>query len=198
MVIQLMRVAYAENDLAAGMLYLASYAFMLRVPSEALPMIAGENALVPLLPNTHSCISVTEDELVLRLARRKNKPDGAIIRRSCCCEKSKHLCPVHVLGKWMKAQATGNAPFAQFSASFARSELKRRLAKIGIADAEQYVLHDMRRGHAQDLVESGCSLHQILKAGEWVSPAFLKYLDLAKVDRDSVVQAHVAESDSEG
>ena len=102
-VIKLVRVAYAENDLRAGMLYVASYTFMLRVPSEALPMTAAENALMPLPPNTNSCISVAEDEVILRLERRKNKPNEAIIRRSCCCGKRKQLCPVHVLGHWMQA-----------------------------------------------------------------------------------------------
>ena len=41
------------------------------------------------------------------------------------------------------------------------------------------------------------NLKQILRAGEWVSPAFLRYLDTVQVDRDSVVQAHVQESESE-
>ena len=31
----------------------------------------------------------------------------------------------------------------------------------------------------------------ISQAGEWKSPAFLKYLDLMALDRDMVVQAHL-------
>ena len=33
----------------------------------------------------------------------------------------------------------------------------------------------------------------ISQAGEWKSPAFLKYLDLVALDRDMVVQAHLDE-----
>ena len=43
----------------------------------------------------------------------------------------------------------------------------------------------------------GAPLWKILEAGEWRSPAFLKYLDLHSLDRDLVIQAHVVESDSE-
>ena len=45
-----------------------------------------------------------------------------------------------------------------------------------------YCLHGFRRGHAQELVESGCDLLQILRAGEWASPVFLCYLGSVKYD----------------
>ena len=44
---------------------------------------------------------------------------------------------------------------------------------------------------------SGAPLWEILEAGEWSSPAFLKYLDLHRLDAELVVQAHVGESDSD-
>jgi hypothetical protein len=44
---------------------------------------------------------------------------------------------------------------------------------------------------------AGAPLWQILEAGEWRSPAFLKYLDLQRLETDLVVQAHVDESESE-
>ena len=87
---------------------------------------------------------------------------------------------------------------------------------LGVARASEYRTHDFRRGHAKDLQISGemrlfcagcCScavgaagapLWAILQAGEWRSPAFLKYLDLHKLDMDLVMQAHVdEESDSD-
>ena len=62
------------------------------------------------------------------------------------------MYPVHVLGAWLE-QHGGSKPFVHFSASFARSELKRQVMLAGCVDAQQYALHDMRRGHAQDLME---------------------------------------------
>ena len=44
---------------------------------------------------------------------------------------------------------------------------------------------------------AGASLYEILKAGEWRSPAFLDYLDLHSLERDAVIQAHVEESEDE-
>ena len=44
---------------------------------------------------------------------------------------------------------------------------------------------------------SGAPLWEILAAGEWSSPAFLKYVDLHGLDTDLVVQAHACESDSD-
>ena len=61
-------------------------------------------------------------------------------------------------------------------------------------NAEAYRIHDLRRGHARDLQQYGASLHEILEAGEWRSPAFLKYLDVSSLERDSVLEAHLNES----
>jgi len=44
---------------------------------------------------------------------------------------------------------------------------------------------------------AGAPLWKILQAGEWRSPAFLKYLDLHRLETDVVVQAHIDESDCE-
>ena len=47
------------------------------------------------------------------------------------------------------------------------------------------------------MICSGATLYEILAAGEWRSPAFLKYIDLAQLETDMVIQAHVDESDDE-
>ena len=41
--------------------------------------------------------------------------------------------------------------------------------------ATTYLLHDLQRGHAQDLAERGSTLRVILEAGEWRSSAFACY-----------------------
>ena len=78
--------------------------------------------------------------------------------------------------------------------------------------ATEYRTHDLRRGHAQDLVESGggcfwwCFLRDefclsgaplatILAAGEWPSSAFLAYIDQNRLKTNVVVAAHQDESD---
>ena len=47
--------------------------------------------------------------------------------------------------------------FAAITPASALAVLRDILNKIGVANAESYRTHDFRRGHAQDLVESGCN-----------------------------------------
>ena len=61
-----------------SMLFLTTYCFLLRLPSEALPIKLCEDSL---------CIQ--DDTLVLRLPRRKNKPSGSRLVRTCWCAESK-------------------------------------------------------------------------------------------------------------
>ena len=61
-------------------LYLLAYAFLLRLPSEALPVTAGKSSG----PNA---LYREGGELVLELARRKNKPAGSRLVRSCWCRE---------------------------------------------------------------------------------------------------------------
>ena len=44
---------------------------------------------------------------------------------------------------------------------------------------------------------AGARLFDILKAGEWKSPAFLLYCDMHKLESSAVVEAHLEDSDGE-
>ena len=46
-------------------------------------------------------------------------------------------------------------------------------------------------------MENGATIAEILGAGQWRSPAFLRYLDLADLERDAVAEAHMDESSDE-
>ena len=78
----------------------------------------------------------------------------------------------------------------------ARDKLRQMLGAMGVSESKAYRTHDLRRGHALDLQLSGAPLWQIFDAGEWTSFAFLKYLDMHRVDVDLVVQAQAGEADS--
>ncbi len=45
----------------------------------------------------------------------------------------------------------------------------------------------LRRGHAQQILNDGGTLAEVLRAGQWSSPAFLLYLDLAEVESTAVL-----------
>ena len=187
------------NELA--MIFLASYAFLLRVPSECLPMAAHEapcNSEVPVF-----CIR--GGEAVLRLPFRKNRLFPTETVRSCWCKSCKSTCPVHVFGAFMRGLPAGARPFALFNPGQTLLALRELLCELGIEHAMLHRLHDFRRGHAEDLRRlPGTTLGDILDAGDWSSGAFKDYLDRRNLEKDRVAAAHGRElqlhvpSDSDG
>ena len=215
-------------------LWLVAYTFLLRVPSEALPARVGDEGPDP---SWQSGLFVRGEELCLRLRRRKNRRQGSFLTRGCWCKRSPTTCPVHVVGRWLATRQRGDLLFPGITPAVALCILRRHLCALGVTDSGEYRTHDFRRGHAeatarllaarcrgqqarlgQDLRLSGCTLAEILRAGEWRrarafcrlvcvscvraapcsrSPAFLAYLDLHALERDAVVSAHVAESSDE-
>ena len=144
-------------DTAHCMLYLAAYVVMLRLPSEALPIARGANGCASY--EHQNILYMDKDELCLKLKSRKNRPDGSLLRRSCWCKSCALTCPVHVLWHYVCSTcAIGQQPFRHISAKDALYTLRSYLLKLEIPDAKLYRCHDLRRGHAQDLVESGANL----------------------------------------
>ena len=173
------------------MAFLASYGFLLRVPSECLPMCAhkapdGVEAPVFLL---------RDGEAILRLPFHKNRLYPSEIVRRCWCAEARNTCPVHSLGTFFRQQEEGARPFVHLNPAQALLSLRELLCELGIQNAMLYRLHDFRRGHANDLWKAGGILAEILEAGDWSSAAFLSYLNRVQLERDRVDAAHVGEAD---
>ena len=64
-------------------------------------------------------------------------------------------CPVHVIGPVLDSVAHGSKLFGGATAANALCTLRFILGQIGVERVTDYRTHDLRRGHAQDLVESG-------------------------------------------
>ena len=173
---KLSRDARAENRAMEASLYLLAYCFLLRVRSEALPTVLGsmESLNQPLV--VPALLVISDSQAVLRLAHRKNRRQESRLVRDCVCVKSRSLCCVHVLRKTTRGIAPGDRVFAGLG-SAALQMLRNRLQKIGVANASEFRLHDLRRGHAQDLAIRNHPLSVILAAGDWRSSAFAGYLD---------------------
>ena len=109
------------------MLFLVSYVFLLRVPSEALPMVTvGDGGIDA--HGEQSIIYLENDVVYLKLAKRKNRPKGSLLKRSCWCKACKLTCPVHVLGPWLLKQGIGSTPFRSFSPANALQGLRAILS----------------------------------------------------------------------
>ena len=178
----------------SAMLFLTAYVFLLRVPSEALPIVRRS---IGVDNGEQSVISLEGDSVQLKLACRKTKPCGSTLLRQCWCDQDTATCPLHILWPFFAAQPEGTKVFAEISDGNARTNLKYMLEVLRVPEAQLYRTHDLRRGHADDMRVNGASLCEILRAGEWRSPAFLEYLDINQLERDAVLEAHMDESDGD-
>ena len=155
----------AKHDFV--MLALISYVFLLRVPCECLPMAFHERP-----QNESLCPVLFLDEeggvecLELYLPRRKNRKEPIKMIRTCWCMRCPNTCPVHVVGEFLRGVEPGVKPFAAWWPGMVLSVLREVLKTIGVDEAEQYVAHDLRRGHADDLLRRGATLLEILRAGD--------------------------------
>ena len=179
-----------------SMLYLLAYTFLLRLPSEALPAVCGNIGMAD-SGCEQAVVYLDGDVLCLRLKCRKNKQEGSLLKRECWCNSCPATCPVHRLWPYLLSCGLGQKPFAGITPANALTRLRCCLTELRIPEARYYRTHDFRRGHAQDMVEQGRKLCEILAAGEWRSPAFMCYMDQCELERAAVTEAHCDESSSE-
>jgi len=81
----------------SALLFWITYVFLLRLPSEALPLTIGEGS-------SGNAIFMRDGKLVLVLKRRKNKLHGSRLTRGCWCTQSKacfvNIASVFVIVFW--------------------------------------------------------------------------------------------------
>ena len=118
------------------------------------------------------------------------------LARECCCRATgPRLCSVHWLMRLQASSSTatvfnvGRAYFAKY--------IKELAAKAGVEHAGRTGTHLLRRGMAQDLMDSTGSLAEVLRAGGWSSSAYLRYLRSTQMEDAAVAQIVLALSDSE-
>ena len=132
-------------------LFAISYIFLLRLPSEALPMRIG-----PVDDDSsQSVLEYRDDKLVLNLKRRKNRPLGGTLTRDCWCTFSPKCCPIHVFGRSLSKIKKGTCMFSNITTARALTTLRFILEQIGVEGAREYRTHDLRRGHVLDLQKAG-------------------------------------------
>ena len=103
------------------------------------------------------------------------------------CETCEFTCPVHVLWPFFEKFPVGTKPFQDITPAKSLKTLRMLLGKLCVNDAFAYRCHDIRRGHANDMLQRGRSLYEILMAGEWRSPAFMTYIDMCELEKGAVV-----------
>ena len=180
------------KDLLA--IFLASYVFLLRLPSEGLPLAAHS---APLGGKPVPILSCTADSVSIWFPSRKNRIWPSTQVRRCWCSKCSLICPVHMLGGFFRNLEPGTQPFKHIGPAQALLALRELLAELQVPDASVYRTHDFRRGHAEDMRCSGHKLCEILAAGDWNSAAFMIYLNKMQLECDAIEEAHAGFSDSD-
>jgi len=158
---------------------IVAFHFMLRVPSELLPLqMDGRGP-----SHWHSFISNKHRRIILHFHRRKNSSSGASVKRSCICPDDRHttLCGVCA----MRAQMESHGPdlsIPLFHSIHLQDDIQLLRRLLSSHDIAQVSWHSFRRSAAHDLLNKGSSIGHIIRAGGWKSGAFLTYLSKREVD----------------
>ncbi|CAK0813666.1 unnamed protein product, partial [Prorocentrum cordatum] len=148
-----------------------------------------------------SAFVVGDQKIELHLSRRKNRESRSEMARQCWCDECAVTCPVHVLGAWLVGEPAHQPIWAAWSPGAARARLRRALGELGRHDAEFIGTHAFQAaGTRRDTSakadrSNGAPRAAGREAG--ISPAWMKYLTVSRLERQSVAEAHLAESSSD-
>ena len=173
---------FREFGLAVAMVFAAM--FLLRCKDELMPLTWAVLELSTSPANSQA-------KVCIRLASRKNRMQGAVLTRYCSCHQGwAAICPVHVLERYLEsAQRSMQGKLFDFSYSFFLRRIRELLAWLQVPDSHLYSTKAFRRGTARQMLASGSSLADVLKAGQWSSSAFMLYLDRNEVDEAAIFDA---------
>ena len=180
--------ALRQGEIEVAAIMAIARHFLMRVPSEAIPLEwAG----------SHSTVVLTDTQCSITLMRRKNRSKPTTLTRHCiCAESGKLLCSVHWMLTLQGRPGNGGRVFGLSKHHLAR-KVKQLAGAIGVAESHRVGTHAFRRGMAQDMLDMGGSLPALLHAGDWSSSAYLKYLRTSQTDDIAVAQATIYLSESE-
>ena len=106
---------------------------MLKVPSEALPVVRG--CIGSAINDLHSSVRYLDGRhLCLKLARRKKKAGGSLLKRTCWCHQCQLTCPVHVLWPFFAKLVVGEKAFPGINAGGALKQLRLMLQLLDVKD----------------------------------------------------------------
>ena len=180
-----------------------SYLYQGRVQSEIVPLESVRRQRVPKpTEKWHSFVRLHPQAAEIVLRKRKNKPTMSVIYRECQCHLTPAICGVCALrAQLVLAKESGQARvFWTVSASDIKI-IQQYAVELSL---ERPTWHGFRRGRTSDLVTCvhwglNVTLSDIFESGGWAvgSRAVIKYLSEFAKDKERLVSAMAAGSDSE-
>ena len=165
----MIKLAVTNNGKEVAALMAIARQFLVRVPSEGIPLQWD---------GSHSSIALAPKKAVITLMSRKNSRVPVTLTRACICATSgSRLCAVHWLWHLRgSSQASSATRVFQISSSRFSQLIQEYSVSLNLPGGMGASSHAFRRGMAQDILDHGGSLSLLLKARDWCSSAFLRYL----------------------
>lgn len=104
------------------------------------------------------------------------------------CEEEKEMCPLRALQRLRKWGSADGKVFTAYAGGVGMkkltvgSRLKQDLGEAGVAEAQQYAAHSLRRGGATHAARQKIALRKIQMMGRWKSDVVRLYLYAAPVE----------------
>jgi hypothetical protein len=170
--VPLVNAAFDEQEVALATLYILSYWYLLRVPSEGLPACLGSVG-VESRQRAGKQLVLEGDKATWYFDRRKNREFPTRAGRPHTCRTGAKLCPVCTLESFIGVQglAAGDALFPGISAKQFNCQLRKHMAASGAPSAETFTSKGFRRGHAQDISRRYGISPELKASGGWTSIA---------------------------
>ena len=143
-----------------GDLFLVAWQFLLRVPSEGIPLQYGDRSELHILPDGRRSALTVDAQFCahLRLRHRKHRPQGSLLSRPCCCNGERSvLCVGHRLGERSKACSSGDSVVTR-SRHDCLKLFHNSLNLLGVLGPERYTWKAFRAGKARMEEPSGAQL----------------------------------------
>ncbi len=172
---KLMIKAIEENEIPLARLMVIARHYLFRVENELMPLqIDGRGSLPHSSRAWHSSVNFFDKGAEIHLRSRKNSPDGECLSRPCICNKSPLLCGPCALRAQVDSHLLGGGRVTDrlFDIS-ARRSISLIQSWCSVLSIERPGWHSFRRGMATDLLLSGSTISQILRAGVGDLPHFL-------------------------
>ena len=160
-------------------------------------MVGRAEWLVDQPASVAASIWTSGEAVVLRLTSRKNRPRGSLLRRRCRCKQMRgsQFCIFHRLAERMAGKKPGESLW-NFKAHEALARIRGSLSAVGYMGTSMS-WKGFRAGKASCMAAQGCTIGEILTAGEWKSRALLAYVDEIVIDSAAMLQETMHESEDE-
>ena len=184
----LVKAAITSDEWEVAALMAVARHFLLRVPSEGIPLQWD---------GSHSNVALEPIRASITLYKRKNSRAPVTLTRECCCAAAgERLCAM----RWfhsLRRSSEGSGHVYSVSKHYFARKIKDLARYLGMEGHARLGTHAFRRGMAQDIIDGGGSLGVLMMAGGGSSSAYTAYLRGAQFDDVAVAGALINLSDSE-